>query len=886
MSDDIVSDNIIKVTVMLGNKSRLQERLIQFYPSKNGVYHFIEREDEASIIPENYPGISKKLIDFVFSKNPKGEIFQDGDKTRLLWWFSTPIMYLNQRMGFAHTLYDMAHDRPLMDTIQKKAKGDVFVNKKDRIFSLATGASLPFDTRIKEGIALKPEIHHLKEDLVLFKIVGFPNLYFQSSTKSLVREKKKVTLWMGVFSVLVLTVSTVMSVFLAKKMVGPLRDMTKKAIQISEGNKDLLFENGSRNYWEFNQLSQAFNYMLTNLKDAEEQSRYKELLENVDDAVYILDRKGKILEANEAAYSRLKYTPEDFFELDLASIVPQSDAQLIIEKLGKNPEAEDSKKMTLETSHKTTNGDLIPVEIQSRAIIYRGKNVILNVARDISQRIEAEKAKRESEERYRSVVEYSHDGIMIMDTDFKIVYSNDALTRILGYSPREIEGSDFRKYLGDGDVELASEHILSIKSGKNPPRPVFKIVCKNRDERSVKVSANRFMDSKGDEKIFFQIQDITDQLRAEQEKKHLEAQLVHAQKMEAVGTLAGGIAHDFNNLLMGIQGHVSLMRLQIDTDHPFDEYARGIESNVKSAANLTRQLLGFARKGKYEPRPTNLNDILEKSLDMFSRTHKEIRALKRFQKDIWTVEADPGQIEQVVINLYLNAWQAMPDGGELYVQSENVFLSDVYCKPFEAPGGNYTKISVTDTGVGMDPETMERIFEPFFTTKEVGKGTGLGLASVYYSEIGHGTTFDIHLPASDGDAPKDTLVIHEPLKGKETILLVDDEETPIHVEELMLKELGYSVLSARSGKEAIALYRENPENLDLVALDMIMPEMSGRQTYDELKKIRHDVKVLLLSGYSLNRQTEELLAKGCKGFIQKPFDIFQLSQKIREVLDG
>jgi CheY-like chemotaxis protein len=283
---------------------------------------------------------------------------------------------------------------------------------------------------------------------------------------------------------------------------------------------------------------------------------------------------------------------------------------------------------------------------------------------------------------------------------------------------------------------------------------------------------------------------------------------------------------------------------------------------------------------------------------MFTRTRKEIVTHKNLQDKLWSVKVDPGQIEQVLINLYLNAWHAMADGGDLYIQTENIYLSDEYCKPFEVPRGNYVKVSVTDTGMGIDPDIIERIFEPFFTTKDVGKGTGLGLASAYgiiknhngiirvYSEKNHGTTFNIYLPASDLEEVKAIEVSTEMVKGNEAILLVDDEEGTIRVEKLMLKELGYQVVPALSGKQAISLYKEKMIDLDLVALDMIMPEMNGKDTYDALKRINPNVKVLLVSGYSLNKQIEELMDQGCNGFIQKPFDIVQLSQKLREVLEN
>ncbi len=767
------ADNIIRVTVMLDGHSQLKQRITEFYPSREGVFFFVSKEGQAAVIPDHYPGLSPALIKFAKKEYPYGEVLENDGTPHLLWWFSTPIMHQTRLMGTAYALYDITRDRKLLATISQTVSGDVAVVKFNRLFSLISQTTRPFKNKLSTNPAMNSELLSFDKKTILTKIGGFDDLYYQASLSALVGEKRKVTLWIGLIAIAILAISTLTSILLGKKMVQPLREMTRKAIQISEGQKNLLFENNDRNYWEFNQLSQAFNYMLANLKDAEEQSRYKELLENVDDAVYILDRDGNVLEANDAAYSQLGYTPEQFFGLNLSEIIPADDAQLIIGQLGKDSVEQSAQKITIETSHFKTDGSPIAVEIHSRAISYRGRIVILNVARDITKRIEAE-----------------------------------------------------------------------------------------------------------------------------QEKKHLQTQLIHSQKMEAVGTLAGGIAHDFNNLLMGIQGYVSLMRLQTKPGDTNDEYIQGIENAVMSAANLTNQLLGFARKGKYALRPTCLNDIVENSAKMFTRTRKEIVIHKTLQDDIWSAKIDRGQIEQVLINLYLNAWHAMPRGGDIFIQTENIFLSDDYCKPFEVSGGNYVKISVTDTGVGIDEEIIERIFEPFFTTKDVGKGTGLGLASAYgiiknhngiirvYSERGHGTTFNLYLPASNDEKAEEIKTSRRLMTGKETILLVDDEEGTIEVEELMLKELGYKVLPARSGKEAIALYKKNKASLDMVALDMIMPEMSGKDTYDELKKIDPGVKVLLVSGYSLNRQIKEIMQLGCDGFIQKPFDIVQLSQKLRQVLEA
>jgi signal transduction histidine kinase len=378
------------------------------------------------------------------------------------------------------------------------------------------------------------------------------------------------------------------------------------------------------------------------------------------------------------------------------------------------------------------------------------------------------------------------------------------------------------------------------------------------------------------------LRDVTERKRTEDEHRKLETQLQQAQKMESIGTLAGGIAHDFNNILMGIQGNTSLMFLKIDSAHPNFEKAKNIERYVQNGTELTKQLLGFARRGKYLVKATDLNEILQKSSTLFGRTKKEIQIHTRLAKDIWTAEVDQGQIDQVLLNLYVNAAQAMPDGGNLYLETENVVLDHTYVKPYKVEPGKYVKISVADNGVGINKENQKRIFEPFFTTKEMGRGTGLGLASVYgiiknhggyinvYSEKNQGTRFTIYLPASE----KEVIDEQEPMaaitKGTGTILLIDDEEMIIDIGEELLMELGYKVLIAQSGSEALVVYADNAESIDLVIMDMIMPGMGGGEAYDRLKKINPEVKVLLSSGYSINGQASRILERGCDGFIQKP----------------
>ncbi len=382
------------------------------------------------------------------------------------------------------------------------------------------------------------------------------------------------------------------------------------------------------------------------------------------------------------------------------------------------------------------------------------------------------------------------------------------------------------------------------------------------------------------------------------EQKKLEEKLQQAKKMEAIGTLAGGIAHDFNNLLMGIQGNISLMLLDVQEGTPHFEEVRSIERCVDSAAKLTKQLLGFARGGKYVIKATSLNDLIGKLTRMFRRTHKIISFEESYHPGLWAVEVDQGQIEQVMMNLYLNACQAIPEKGTLTIKTENVFLDDGFAHSFDIASGRFVKISVTDTGIGMSPEVRQRIFEPFFTTKELSEGSGMGLASAFgivkyhngiidcHSKSGRGSVFSVYLPASIFSATSDTEENVALLKGSETILLVDDESVILDVGRRLLKELGYKVLIARSGKTALRIYNACHEYIDLVLLDIILPEMSGKEIFAHMKQINPDLHVLLASGYRVDWQVRKMIEDGCDGFVQKPFKLKELSVQIRNILEG
>jgi PAS domain S-box-containing protein len=513
---------------------------------------------------------------------------------------------------------------------------------------------------------------------------------------------------------------------------------------------------------------------------------------------------------------------------------------------------------------------------------------------DITQRKEAEEALRESEARYRDLYENAPNAYCsVRATDGSILSCNKAALRLLGHDRETMMRMKVLDLYADTShgITKATEVFRRLESGESIKNTELQMKHKDGNPIWISLSAEPVRDPEGDIIIYrSMVSDVS-------ERKRLEAQFQQAQKLEAVATVAGGIAHNFNNLLMGIQGNISLMLHQIDSTHPLYERLASIEKQVESGADLTRHLLGYARKGKYEVKPIDLNQLVMETSDTFGRTKKEIRIHRELEKDLHTIEGDRGQIEQVLWNLYVNAADAMPAGGNLILQSVNATHETMRGKPYEAKPGNYVLLNIRDTGIGMDEETVVRIFEPFFTTKEMGRGTGLGLASAYgiikahggyvdvESEKGRGTTFRVFLPAS-GTVVLDTIKTPEGIvEGTETVLLVDDEEAVLEVGRDLLKAMGYQVLIARDGSEAVQFYAKNKQIIDIVILDIVMPNMGGGATYDLMKQSNPDVKVLLSSGYSIDGEATKILDRGCSGFIQKPFNMKDLSEAIRKVLE-
>jgi two-component system, cell cycle sensor histidine kinase and response regulator CckA len=639
----------------------------------------------------------------------------------------------------------------------------------------------------------------------------------------------------------------------------------------------------------------------------ESERRLADIIEFLPDATLAIDREGRIIAWNKAI--------EEMTGFKAADMLGKGDYEYALPFYGKrrpilidfvsNWDEETEKQYSF--IHKfgdvlVTETDVPFVRGQSRTLwgkavpLYDSAGQVsgaIESIRDMTERKAMDEKLRKSEEKYRNILETMEDVYFEVDLKGRLIFFNDAACDVMGYSRDELMGKHYREYTSPETTKrMFTDFQEEYLSGERKEIVDYEVITKSGSPRLMQVSSNLLRDQNGIPIGFRALaRDVTN-------RRRLEAQLLQAQKMEAVGTLAGGIAHDFNNLLMGIQGYTSLMLLDLSASHTHYEKLRRIEDQVQSGADLTRQLLGFARGGRYEVKPTNLNEIIKKTSSMFGRTKKEIAIHRKLKKDLWAVEVDQGQMEQVFLNLYVNAWQAMPGGGDIYLETQNAFLSDDEITRNAIEPGLYVQISVADTGVGMNEKTKGRIFDPFFTTKEMGRGTGLGLAMVYgiirghrgaihvTSELGHGTMFTIYLPASEKNVVVEKTVVTEAVKGLETILLIDDELVNLEVSGELLESLGYRVYMAGSGQEGLAIYEEKRGEIDLVILDMVMPGISGGETFDRLRESNPDIRVLLCSGYSINGQAQNIMDRGCNGFIQKPYKMNDLSQKIRELLDS
>lgn len=503
-----------------------------------------------------------------------------------------------------------------------------------------------------------------------------------------------------------------------------------------------------------------------------------------------------------------------------------------------------------------------------------------------------------NEEKYRLIIDSIQEGYFETDLQGRITFCNKALLEISGYTRETLVGAVFSDFTSPRTARAMQAAFGKVyKTGKDAKVSNYEVFHKNGHTLIIEFAAALVKDHE-EKPLGFRgvIRDVSKQVKAEERERRVRSQLQQAQKMEALGTLAGGLAHGFNNVLMAIQGNLSIIRMNPPKNPKMLKHLKRINESTEKGGRLAKEILSFAKAGKFVVMPTDLNKILKSTSKMFLRSNTRLRINEIYEKNLKQTQVDRVQIGQVLLSLYMNAAEAMPDGGDIYLQSENVYLDEMYIQPFAAAPGWYVKISVTDAGQGLNEEAKRRIFEPFFSPYRPIRYEGMGLAAAYgtvkshngiinvYSEEGHGTTFNIYLPVIKKESPNVPVETHSN-NGSETILIVDDDPLTSQIGRDILERQGYRVMMAENGREAIEIYSGYQDQINLVLLDVIMPDLNGDQVFPELKKCNPNIVVIAASGYNVNRQITTMLNNGCVDFIQKPFQAQTLSAKVRMALD-
>ena len=788
---DIVTNNTIRVSLMLGVKSQVLETLKAKYTASNGAHFFVREAGQSEFLPPlplQFMSIKQHLL-WLRKITPHKPIrFQRIQNGHYVAIFSRPIKKRLEELGTAYLIYDLTSDMSFSSYMKLFPHSSLLVLEKGRLVNPCTSQ--------EELVLNNPEaiISSHAENVggkFVIPLKGFPGFFYSVSSEPLSKEKRSLMVLLLVLCAGVFSITVAVSFILAKRVSRPLEDIAKQALEISKNPIKPSIDEKRAGHLEFRNLVKAFNELLAALVEAREKLRQK-----------------------------------------------------------------------------------------------------------------AKEKLQESEERYRKTFEASPYSITISTlNEDRLLDVNDAFCKTSGYTKEEVIGrSGVELKLWD-DIEDRDIIVQRLREGEQITNREIKFRRKNGENFIALLSARR-LNYRGQECMVSLVTDITEQKKAQKERERLEAQLRQAQKMEAVGTLAGGVAHDFRNILQAIFGYCDILMLDLREGEKGYEEIGEIQKAASRASELTQQLLTFSRKVESKLRPVDLNHQIRQAYKLLGRTlPKTISIDLQLKEKIQKINADPAQIEQVLLNLAINAKDAMPEGGRLIIETEETFLDDDYCKSHAgARPGEYILLTVTDTGHGMDEETLEHIFEPFYTTKGRGKGTGLGLAMVYgivkghggyivcYSKPGEGTSFEIYLPVIEQNEP----IINQEKKSKdkvpvgrgEKVLVIDDDQAILDIVEKTLSKFGYVVLTATDGRQGLQVYAQVWNTIDVVILDYMMPEINGIETLKEIRKIHPTAKIILASGYPLTKAHEEVIRDNVRGFLTKPFNIEEMLRQVRQIIDS
>ena len=637
----------------------------------------------------------------------------------------------------------------------------------------------------------------------------------------------------------------------------------------------------------------------TKEKLKENEKKYRTLFNESRNGIFMIKPEGAFLDANKAFCNMLGYTIKEVKKLKgFLQLIPKKWHNKEKEEIWNNSLLKKGYSGIYKTEFIKKDGTIFPVELQSFMVSEEAekKRYIWGIARDITERKKAEDTMRFM----AYMLDEAPGSITVHNFEGNFLYANRKTFELHGYDKNEF----MKLKLQDIDIPESKaliEKRMSLIEQQGEASFEVKHFRKDGTEFPLEISVKK-IEWEGIPAILSIATDITEKKQAEEEQKKLQEQLLQAQKMESVGRLAGGVAHDFNNMLGVILCHVELSLDEVKPFHPLYSNLKNIQKAAARSADITRQLLAFARKQTIAPRLQNLNKTISNMIKMLGRLIGEnIKLTMLPGKDLWNVRIDPTQVDQILANLCVNAKDSISNTGEIIIETRNITFDEKYCTTHAGVlPGSYVMLSVSDNGCGMDENTLQNIFEPFFTTKKIGEGTGLGLSTVYgivkqnkgfvnvYSKPGKGTTFKIYLPKfTKKDLHcKNNLIPEHPLHGNETILLVEDEPMILEITTRVLKNLGYRVLSARKPAEAIKQAGDYGEKIHLLITDVIMPKMNGRELAEKILLLYPEIKCLYMSGYTANVIAYHGVLLEGVNFIPKPFSRHELAKKVRQAIDG
>lgn len=893
-------DNTIRVTLMLGAHQQLSDHLQSVYGAEHDLqFTIVDDKGGHEFSSSKIMSVTTDEIKKILSNpSPQPFIAKNSDQNGYKLCYSLPISRQQEKIGSAVVVYHFDHDSFLKEILDTHKTNRLVIVENDQASNFLSKEGIAIPKFSSHTADIKTNFTYLTishEKHAIVPLPDYPNLFYLVHGDSLNNAKQRVfiSILLPLFFIIFLIV--LVSTLLSRKMLHPLLELADFAHRITNGDETKNISFTANSLTEINRLRTSILTMLNHLDDSREKERYQELFDGVADIVIIHDLHGKIVDTNKVASEHLGVSNSELIGKNIADVIVEKEEgqlQSLLSVLRKNPE-----KNYFVTEIADSNNHTTPVECHVKLITYQGEDVILNVVRDISDRIQVEKTLQKSHRTLHTILNSIRATIHVFDPETrKTLFMNQYMRDEFHIgTDKSLEQNTFFNQSDD-------KQIRELMSSREKFNKVLTWEEKSPANNTWYICNEKLILWDNDQLAVFQIAfDISKIKQLESERTIAEAELRQVQKMQALGTLAGGVAHDLNNLLSGIVSYPEVLLMDMPEDNPIRPHLITIKDTGIKAAAIVQDLLTLARRGVVSNKVVNINDIVREYLNSteyrrLSNDYPKIKISTKLEPELLNILGSPIHLEKTLMNLISNSAEAIDGAGSIHIQTSVGIFDKAESKDKD---GEYVIVEVSDTGCGIPQDTIDRIFEPFFTTKDMGRsGTGLGMAVVWgtiedheglielNSTIGKGTTFTLYFPVSREKLVSEQLAKQiENVEGRgEHILVVDDVEVQRIIATKILTQLGYSAIAVASGEEAVEYISHT--QTDLILLDMIMEDgMGGLETYREVIKINPQQKVVIATGYSTNNQLQEVMALGAGQCLKKPYLLKEIATAVRFELD-